>query len=296
MTSIGENNGQDVSYYVMTNAEFSDDSRASLTRVAKKYGNTIYFYTITDEMTKALPFGRDNQPVHVSIATYYRLFITELLPVDVHKILYLDGDMIVRHNLSGFWNTDLDGYAVGVVHDCDEDTQTEGNRLPYPMETGYFNAGMLLINLDYWRDNNCFKTFMDFIESNQDKIIFHDQDVLNATLWDKRKWLSVTYNFQSSFIYLPEYIADYTRIQSDIDNSKHDPSIIHYVSSSKPWNITCFFGYRGTWRHYWKKTEWYKSGLIGDEPKSFIDHLRNFALRHQLFFPKSKYQKIIINK
>lgn len=296
MTSIGENNGSDVNYYILTDTEFSDESRVALTRVSEKYGNTIKFYTITPELTKELPFGRSDQPDHVSIATYYRLFITEILPVDVHRILYLDGDMIVRHNLSELWNIDLSGYAVGVVHDCDEDSQTKGNRLPYPMETGYFNAGMLLINLDYWRDNCCFEVFLDFIEKHQDKIIFHDQDVLNATLWDKRKWVSVTYNFQSSFIYLPEYTADYTNIQSDIDNSKYDPSIIHYVSSSKPWNIACFFGYRGTWRYYWGKTEWKKSGLVGDNPKSLIDYLRNFALRHQLFFPKTKYQKIIINR
>lgn len=296
MHSIGENNGSDVSYHIMTNTEFSSESRASLKRVAEKYGSKISFYTITEEMTRALPFGRDDQPKHVSIATYYRLFITEILPSDVHKIIYLDGDMIVRHNLQDLWNTDLAGVAVGVVHDCDEDSQSKDNRLPYPMETGYFNAGMLLINLDYWRENGCFDTFMSFISDNIDKIIFHDQDVLNSVFWNSRRWVSVTYNFQSSFIHLPKYRAEYSKIEDDIAKHENDPTIIHYVSSTKPWTINCFFPMRGTWRRYWKLSEWYKDGLKDDNPKTIKEYLRNWALKKEIFFPSDKFKKIIIRK
>ena len=296
MTSIGYNNGSDVSYYILVNGEFTNDSRDALTRVANQFGNKIFFFTITPEMTKDFPFGRADQPTHVSIATYYRLFITEVLPADVDKILYFDGDMVCRKNLADLWNIDLNEYAVGVVHDCDEVTQTKDNRLPYPMETGYFNAGMLLINLDYWRKNKSYNRFIECIEKHQNEIVFHDQDVLNICFWDKKKWLPLSYNFQSSFIHLAEYRTDYSTIAKEIEATKYDPAIIHYVSSSKPWNVNCFFGYRGAWRYYWRRSQWRSQKLMNDTPHGIKEMLRNFMLRHDLWFPKSKYQNIILRK
>lgn len=296
MTSIGYNNGSDVNYYILVNGEFTNDSRDALARVANQFGNKIFFFTITPEMTKDFPFGRADQPTHVSIATYYRLFITEVLPADVDKILYLDGDMVCRKNLADLWNIDLNEYAVGAVHDCDEVTQTKDNRLPYPMETGYFNAGMLLINLDYWRKNKSYNHFIECIEKHQNEIVFHDQDVLNICFWDKKKWLPLSYNFQSSFIHLPEYRTDYSTIAKEIEATKYDPAIIHYVSSSKPWNVNCFFGYRGAWRYYWRRSQWRSQKLMNDTPHGIKEMLRNFMLRHDLWFPKSKYQNIILRK
>lgn len=296
MTSIGYNNGSGVNYYILVNEEFTNDSRDALARVANQFGNKIFFFTITPEMTKDFPFGRADQPTHVSIATYYRLFITEVLPADVDKILYLDGDMVCRKTLADLWNIDLNEYAVGVVHDCDEVTQTKDNRLPYPMETGYFNAGMLLINLDYWRKNKSYNRFIECIVKYQNEIVFHDQDVLNICFWDKKKWLPLSYNFQSSFIHLAEYRTDYSTIANEIEATKYDPAIIHYVSSSKPWNVDCFFGYRGAWRYYWRRSQWRSQKLMNDTPHGIKEMLRNFMLRHDLWFPKSKYQNIILRK
>lgn len=296
MTSISYHNGSDVRYHILVNKEFTDKSRQSLTRVAEEFGNCIFFYTILPEMTKDLPFGRADQPTHVSIATYYRLFITEVLPADVDKILYLDGDMICRKNLSDLWNIALDGYAVGAVHDCDEDSHIRAKRLPSFMKKGYFNAGMLLINLEYWRKMECYNQFIECINKYSEYIKFHDQDVLNICFYDKCKWLPLTYNFQSSFIFLPQYQADYSEIKEEIEQMKHDPAIIHYVSSSKPWNINCFFGYRGAWRFYWRKSLWKSERLYNDEPYGIKEKLRNFLLRNDLWFPDKRYQKIILRK
>ena len=75
MHSISINNPQDVNYYLMVNESFSKENEDKLRLIAKQYGNHISFHTITDEVTKVLPFGKDNMPGHVSIATYYRLFV-----------------------------------------------------------------------------------------------------------------------------------------------------------------------------------------------------------------------------
>lgn len=152
----------------MVNESFSKENDDKLRLIAKQYGNHISFHTITDAVTKVLTFGKDNMPGHVSIATYYRLFVAQILPEDVHKIIYLDGDMIVRGSLEKLWNTDLDGYSIAAVHDMDEQKHIDSHRLPYPMETGYFNAGMQLINVDYWRKNDGLSLFLNFLKEYAD--------------------------------------------------------------------------------------------------------------------------------
>lgn len=287
MHSISINN-KGVSYFILVDEGFSNDSRDALNQIAKLYGNSISFYTVTKEMTKSLPFGREDQPKHVSMATYYRLFISEILPKDVHKIIYLDGDMIVRHSLEDLWNIDLTNYAVGVVHDNDEEKHS--TRLPYPSEEGYFNAGMLLINLDYWRENNCFGTFMNFVEKNNDVIKLHDQDVLNTVFHKKKKWLPMTYNFQTSYVLITSWYKCPERDKEEVERTKHNPIIIHFASGDKPWKIDCFHPYCGVWRYYWRKSEWRNERLVGENPRSFKDRIRFFALRHNLYTPKSYYQ------
>lgn len=289
MHSISKNN-RDVCYYLLVDESFTEDNKNALIRVANKYGNYISFYVVTKEMTKSLPFGRKDQPGHVSIATYYRLFITEILPESVHKIIYLDGDMIVRHSLDDLWNTDIEDFALGVVHDMDE--LKHRNRLPYPMETGYFNAGMLLINVDYWRNNHCYQQFWDFVENHFDAIKLHDQDVLNCVFYDKKRWVSLTFNFQTGFVYLPNYRQNDESIDPEIDEVKHNPVIIHYSAKIKPWMIECFHPYCHVWRYYWRHSEWKKKRLIGDTPQTLKERVRFFCLRHNLYMPKCEYQKL----
>lgn len=292
MTSIGETNGCDVAYFIMTDSEFSDESRAALTRVASKYGNSISFYTITPEMTRSLPFGRDNQPHHVSIATYYRLFITELLPHDVHRILYLDGDVIVRKPLSDLWKTDLEGYSLGVVHDMDERKHCAVNRLPYSMEKGYFNAGVLFINLDYWRTNRCFESFKNFINENSNIIRFHDQDVLNSVFSDSCLYLPFSYNMQSGFLYREDFLQFDRKYVADINLYKYDPCIVHYCAPDKPWHLECYHTFCKDWRKYFFMTEWRNIRLKGEEDRPTLSRkLRNYLVKHCWYVPATLYQK-----
>lgn len=274
MHSIGINNGDDIQYHILVNSEFLPKNKTSLVNIAELYNNEIHFYTVSDDLTKELPFGRGNMPEGVTIATYYRLFITKLLPNHIDRILYLDGDMIVRNSIKPLYEENLDGYALGVVHDMDEMKHTRSNRLPYPMETGYFNAGMMLINLTYWREHNAFSMFMDFIRNNGSSIIYHDQDVLNSVFCDKKKWLSVKYNFQNGFI-IKKNIELKTFDQSivgDINQNKTNPIIIHFSVGGpdhKPWFLFCFHPYRKEWLKYKAVSQWKKRKLLPDEPDSF---------------------------
>lgn len=294
MHSISINNGSDVHYYILIDKNFSDSSMSSLTEIAEHYSNKISFYTITPEMTNELPFGRENQPKGVTIATYYRLFISEVLPRDVHKIIYLDGDMIVRHSLKKLWDTDISDVALGAVHDSDE--KKHSIRLSYSSNKGYFNAGMLLINLDYWRKHKCFDAFMKCVHEYDNLIIMHDQDVLNIVFSDSKLWLPMKYNFQTSYVLIPSWYECLERDKEEAKRTMYNPTIIHYASNDKPWKITCYHPHTAVWRYYWRKSKWKNDKLTGEDYHSLIECVRFFALRHNLYMPKCQYQRCILKK
>ena len=55
---------------------------------------------------------------HVTIPTYYRLILPEILPKDFQKVIYLDTDMVVTGNLQELWNIDVgDNYVLAVQDD-----------------------------------------------------------------------------------------------------------------------------------------------------------------------------------
>lgn len=256
MTSVSMNN-EDIQYHVLVGSEFSNENKGLLTKIAQKYNDAICFYSVPSSWTSSLPVGKTGQRTYVSLATYNRLFISEILPKKIHKVLYLDGDMIVRHPLDELWNTDLSGLALGVVHDMDETIHLERRNLPYPKEDGYFNAGMLLINLDYWREHDCLQRFISFISKNADLLSCHDQDVLNCVLHNEKKWVPLTYNFQHGFLYDIPCIQEYDHaLSEEIRSVERNPIVIHFCEDYKPWHYLCQHPQRFVWDYYKNKSLW----------------------------------------
>ena len=66
---------------------------------------------------------------HLSIETYYRLIIPEIMP-DYHKILYLDCDMVAERDVAELYDIDLESYAIGAAKDIDVAGQINLCRLP----------------------------------------------------------------------------------------------------------------------------------------------------------------------
>ena len=95
---------------------------------------------------------RPTRDDYALVAVYYRLLAPRLLPTSLGKVLYLDCDIIVRRSLRELWNTDITGCALAAVPDLCE--KENGKALDLPIGAKYFNSGVLLINLWFWRENN----------------------------------------------------------------------------------------------------------------------------------------------
>ena len=292
MHSISDHD-KDVKYYVFVDDAFSELNRQRFTDIANYYGSEITFYTISKEQTENMPVKREDQPGYITKSAYNRLFAASMLPKDMEKIIYLDGDIVVRKSLRPLWDTDIEGYAVGVVNDMHELKHIQSMRLPYDMKDGYFNSGVLLINVKYWREHNCMALFDEITEKHQDVLTLHDQDVLNIAFHDKKKWLPVTYNMQNGFLYKNQKLWIVPEIEEDLNVMKHDPAVVHFSTWDKPWKLECFHPYCKDWRKYFFRSAWRNDRLTDEEENpTLIRKFRNWLVRHCLYVPANLYQKV----
>ncbi|MBO5157139.1 MAG: glycosyltransferase family 8 protein [Prevotella sp.] len=266
MTSIMVNN-KDVHVFILTEW-LSDENIERLNRLANIYGGTVEIIQVDGDKVKKLPMPKLQSLSHISLATYYRLFIANLLPENIEKVIYLDCDIIVRKSLDEMWNIDIEHYALGAVYQIASWNVEAITRLGYNPQYGYFNAGVLLINLKYWRDNSIQDLFIKSVREIGERIVYHDQDILNYALHDSTLRLSCKYNmltsyFTKSIYYICDMDAngkvfnnhdDYKRV---LKGEIKDPCIIHYVSRPKPWDKQCTHPFRNDYIKYAKMCDAY---------------------------------------
>ncbi len=258
MKSVSVNNTrEDITFHILIDESVNEEQKKQLKHVLSNQQHLIAFHLIEGDIFAGFPqLGKVKK--YITQATYYRLIIADLLPQDIHRVIYLDGDIIVRKSLKELWNTNLDGVAVGTVTDMAEDKH-DYKRLGYDKKYGYFNAGVLLINLDYWRENNMKSVFFNLIANEPQRIVLHDQDVLNITLYNKKKDLPFIYNTQSGFLHHQKYTElgeryhDYWPL---LKQAITDPVIIHYADKIKPWHIEDSHPYGYEFIKIYKQTEW----------------------------------------
>lgn len=258
LTSLFENNKDEVIRVHLLDGGLTSESKKNLDDIAKKYKKKqIVYYKMDESLFRDFPIGNANQAVHIqSMATYYRLYMTKILPEDVEKVIYLDGDLLVLDSLRSLWNWDVEECALAAVPDPFNNMTTHYNTLRYPMELGYFNAGVLLINLKYWRANHVIEDFLDLIKKHPDRLVSHDQDVLNYVFRNKKKVLPLKYNMMPAYLYKKEYCPLVWNFEDDLFEGQKYPVIVHFTFVPKPWCKDCDNPYKKVFERYKKMTIW----------------------------------------
>ena len=142
---------------------------------------------------------------------------------------------------------DLTDKACAVVIDQHSDDVLMQNNVR--IRSSYFNSGVMLMNLDYWRKNNVANNLINYIYNNPERCIYPDQDALNIVLDSKVEYLNPTYNFQHYWavsFHLSK--TSYLRHKEIIEASE-DPVIVHFCSQ-KPWHIKCYNPYKSEFYRY----------------------------------------------
>lgn len=199
-------------------------------KICDKYGKNITFIKIQEELFTNFP-----EIAHLTVATYFRLFATLVLPKEITRILYLDVDVIVNKPLKELYETDLDNYMFGAVIAPQDYPKEIKRRLGISLQSKAINAGVMLMNLEEMRKKIDYKKVYDYINKYGKKLICADQDVINALFYKQIKYVDSTYNYLAVFTSAKEIflypITWYRNLKSP------EIAIIHYAKRSKPWNI-----------------------------------------------------------
>jgi lipopolysaccharide biosynthesis glycosyltransferase len=203
------------------------------------YGGNITHYEMDPVQFQDLRVDR-----WVSLATYYRVLAPYILPKDLDKILYLDSDLVVRRSLEELWNTDLRDHSLAAVLN-ENDFKARIAVLGLPAESKYFNAGVLLINLAFWRQYGVSERVLAFIRNHPEKLEYWDQDALNAILADQ--WIE---------------LPGYWNLQDH--GWEKDPAIAHFCGpNKKPWHWSSDHHFKFEYHKYRVKTPWPRFKLEG---------------------------------
>ena len=182
---------------------------------------------------------------HFSKETYYRLVLPELLP-NYDKVLYLDSDMIAMDDVAKIYDENIDGYLLAACHDADTAGLYNGYRkdkkeytdkilkLKEPYQ--YFQAGVLLLNLEEFRKRYTTKQILDFAVSEKWQLL--DQDILNKLCEGAVKYIDMSWNVMVDFagIRINQIIALAPRWLNEMyQEARKNPKIIHYAGPQKPW-------------------------------------------------------------
>lgn len=199
------------------------------------------------------PIGKGTANSYVSLATYYRLFIPELLPNNIDKIIYIDCDVIVNGSLEGLWNTQVNKDTCIVALEEMKNIESEAvKRLGYNNNT-YFNAGVLLLFVDRLRKMNFTSKALQYINQHSNIIKFHDQDILNALLYNYKEFMPLKYNVMDTFLRENIILPERYRNESE---DLYNPIVIHYTGPIKPWFVECNHPYKELYYHYLALTPW----------------------------------------
>ncbi len=181
---------------------------------------------------------------YYSKTTYFRLFIPNLYP-QYNKVLYLDSDVVVLGDISKLYNVELGNNLVAAAPD--DVIQTNKVFQEYAEKVvgvadyrNYFNAGILLMNLDEFRKFKFQEKFLYLLETIKFTVA-QDQDYLNRLSKGKVKLIDKTWD----------------RMPIAVDDVKEeDIKIIHYNLAYKPWHFEDIL-YKEYFWDYAQKTEFF---------------------------------------
>ncbi len=242
MRSIMDNASKDYQYVIhILNTNICDEMKKAV-KDMENDNFTIRFEDVTDYLTSI----SDKLPLrdYYSKTTYFRMFIAEMFP-EYEKAIYIDSDTVVPGDISELYFHDLKDNYVGAAN---EQVMIQENVYGEYVEKvlgidryHYFNAGLLLINCEQFRENHVLDQFVDLLHT-YNFVVTQDEDYLNLICKDKVLWLEQPWN---------------TEVFGDIAYPESEFKMIHYIMVSKPWHYEDARYAEQFWK-YAKKTAVYE--------------------------------------
>ncbi|WP_124065120.1 glycosyltransferase family 8 protein [Clostridium sp. E02] len=234
------------------------DTICRLSEIAETFGRELILVELGDLKTR---FSYEVDTGGFDLSIMARLFLADVLPADMKRVLYMDCDTVVLSSLEKLLRTNLNGKILGAVmeptiYSCVKD------QIGLSKEVPYFNSGVLLIDMDRWRKEKVQQKLLDFYQKKGGKLFAGDQDTINGSLSGEIESISPRYNFFTNYRYFhyrhlirlsPAYEI-YSK--KEYSNARRHPVILHYMGDERPWKQGNYNHYRKAYERYLNKTSW----------------------------------------
>lgn len=273
--------------YYLHDPGFSEEATKLISKSLAVFGARleIHFIAVPDTLVQGLPLFKTMQKGALPPVMWYRVFLPQLLPNEP-KVLYLDCDTLVVDCLEPLWDTAIENNALAAV--TNPVAKTRAGETPWYSACGlrrnedYFNSGVMLMNLDYFRAHDVSRRVVQHGLANADWVRFGDQDSLVVILHAARVPLHPRWNLLRLIIRVGDEPQLFER--TAVSEAIRRPAILHFEGVTKPWVDPTHHPFGRAFTHYARRLEW-QTPHFGVR---LLD-IENFLLRrqwirlHQLF-------------
>ena len=250
MKSIIENASVKYLYrFYVLHTDITPENQAIVKKMEKS-NCKITFVDVNEELKKIAK--KISLRDYYTATTYYRIFIPEMFP-EYDKVLYVDSDTVIRADIAELFQYNLGKNYIGAIRDqLVVQTDIYGDYVEKVLgisRGAYFNAGVVLINCEEFREKKMLKQFVDLL-STYTFVVAQDQDYLNILCRDNVLWLDPRWNVQ---------------MMGELPFEEEKAKLVHYNLAAKPWHYKdCRFG-----NYFW---EYAKQTAKYDELKEVLDN------------------------
>ena len=291
----------------------SEKDRLGIQRLIARYGRELHFLSgiETDKYLESSGVRKWSG----SYATFYKLFLCQEVK-DADRVLYIDADTLVKGSIKELCEIPLEGWGCAMVCSamCSEVRAFLNLK-------EYYNAGMELFNLVYWKQHHIRESIIKTINSTEFKkaTVVADESLINVVLKGHIKKMPLKFDCEATWWLWGQDTRFYERLGwktredafysvEEVRRAYNNPTIIHFMdlTTGRPWDRYNDHPFRKDFEYYlsvlspWKAIDLKNKGLGGDSSfllwlKYIIKRIMPFNMRRELGFRQhvNGWQKII---
>lgn len=224
---------------------------------------------------------------HVTGATYERLLLVDYLPDDLQRVLWLDADLLVLGDVTPLLQAELGVGLLGAVQDPFVPRVSaafgirDWHRLGLARNAPYFNAGVMMIDLQRWRDRGVAERALAYLRKYGRAVYFNEQEALNAVIGGSWTPLDDRWNISANPMH--------ARVQRP---GGEGPAIVHFAGRVKPWAVPDLGGFQDLYYHHMDNTPWRHQRPRRTAAKRLLSWYLRSPLRRRTYWLENQHLRL----
>lgn len=245
MSFLNYKNEDDIYDIVILNSDITKKNKMLL-KYMEKNGKNIYIRFVNmGALIAKNKFKQNDELSHISLDTFYRLFIPKIFK-DFDRVIYLDSDLIIKKNIAEILKESSLSHTISATRDIDFVSQYYGMKkvrsysdsvIRLKQIENYFQAGVFVFNIKMFKEKYSLDELLNLAISR--KFLYQDQDIMNIFFKNDIFYLNLQWNVMTDCAEIRmnriRLLAPY-KLYKEYLEARKNPYIIHYAGFAKPWN------------------------------------------------------------